>query len=206
MLSQELVLDLSLNWSRPQTIRVGLWTRSYLFGSLALPVANPPEPQDFPSWNWPDTVVGRSLLPVPNYFDQNLELVRREGGVQVYQRIEFRKRPLTFFEGIELSGELRWLEKELEGLEAFLSQIPREVVRIWNQEIQKDTSRVRAWDLYLSQDRGSLLLILPALLPIELELAGSQVVLLFRGQKFPKGEDPVAFALEMAPELVLALA
>jgi hypothetical protein len=60
--------------------------------------------------------------------------------------------------------------------------------------------------LDLSQDRGALLLILPALLPIELELSGSQVVLLFRGRKFPKGEDPVAFALEVAPELVLSVA
>jgi hypothetical protein len=203
-MSHDLVLDLGLNWNRPWGLRASIWVRTYLVGSVEIPIVNPPEPVPIPSWLWPDTILGQSQLPVPSYFDQTLELVRKAGGTQVYQFFELRKKPLVFFDGIEFSGRLSWLEKEIGRLEDFLTQIPGEAARIWNQEIVETEARIQG--LELGQDRRSLLLALPYLLPIEFRLAGNCLVLLFRGQEFPKGEDPVAFALRVAPDLALWVA
>jgi hypothetical protein len=204
MTIHDLVLDLGLNWNRPWGLCVQVWVRTYLAGSLEIPIVNPPEPEPIPSWLWPDTIVGESVLAVPRFFDQSLELVRRAGGTQVYRFAGLRRKPLVFFDGVELSGRLSWLEKEAERLEEFLAQIPGEAVRIWNQEIVETRDRIQ--DLELGQDRRSLLLALPYLLPIEFRLAGRRLVLLFRGQEFPTGQNPVAFALTVAPELALWVA
>ncbi len=205
-MKRELVLDLVLNWSRPWTLKSAIWVRTYLVGSLEIPIDNAPEAQPIPRWSWPDTIVGGSSLSVPDHFDQTLELIRRAGGTQVYRFEGFRKEPLTFFEGISVSGRLSWLEKETERLEAFLSGLPEEVVRVWNQEIEEAHSRIRSQGLDLSQDRRDLLLALPFLIPIELELRENKIVLLFRGREFPAGQNPLSFALEVAPELSLLLA
>jgi hypothetical protein len=204
MRGRELVLDLALNWSRPWELSCSLWTGTYLIGSVGIPISNPAARQENPSWFWPDTVFGRSHLSIPSHFDLTLELVRVRGGTQVYRYVSLRKKPLVFFDGISISGRLSWLGKEIEGLEPFLAQIPEEAVRIWNQKIVE--SKERAQELDLGRDRKAFLLVIPFLLPIEIGLDQGKVVLLFRGQKFPEGQDPVAFALEVAPELALFLA
>jgi hypothetical protein len=100
------------------------------------------------------------------------------------------------------------LDRELDRLEAFLAQLPFEVAKVWNREVNSRPSWLQSSieQAARSQDREYLLGLLPYFLPIELEYVENKVVLLFRGQKFPKGQDPISFALDLAPELVLWMA
>jgi len=201
-------LHIALDWRKPESVLVYLWTSSYLMGTVDIPVANPPQAQPLPRWSQPLTIGGQSNLLIPRYFDRTIELFQAGKGIQVYRYEDFILRPLYRLGQGSLSGTIAWLDKELDRLEEFLVRFPLEVVRVWNREVRSKPSWLQASleQAARNQDREYLLGLLPYFLPIELELEGDRIVLLFRGQEFPEGEDPVAFALDLAPEIALWMA